>query len=210
MLDLWYNRGIIYDGQVSHNGDLSDMRTALIILAIALLAAPAGAGIININSATSGVTSFSLGPPLTVSGVVSPVQLTLGPGQYTLTLVEPPTTGALYVAWARASSGYYSTAYVVYDDSNTSTPLLYGGEYLSSGTASDAWNQTIADHMNVSYLTLSSVTTLDFVVPDVILSDNSGGVSINVQTPEPGTLGFCGLALAAGAAAIQRRRRCRA
>jgi hypothetical protein len=158
------------------------MRTALIVLATAVLAAPAGATIININSQISGATSVDLSP-LTVSGVVSPVQLTLGPGVYTLTLVQPPTAGALYTAWARATSGYYSTSYVVYDANNTSTPLLYGGEYLSASTAAGAWNQTLADQLNVSHLTLSSVTTLDFVVPDIFLGDNSGGVSIDVEIP---------------------------
>jgi hypothetical protein len=190
-------------------------RYLFIVLAATLAATTVwGASLVNINATQNGVNFYDW-QSNTAGSAVNPVQLFLNAGTYDLTFVEAPDLGAEYVAWSRCcGEGYGSYSYIVYDDLDINTPILYGGEYFGASTFKDTFDQVVANGKNVSQLTLLQATTLDFVVPDVDLSDNLGGVSLRIElagttsaAPEPGTFAFAGLAMIAAATLGHRRRR---
>ncbi len=173
--------------------------------------------------------------PFAVNGAFT--ELTLGPGTYSFGLIDPADSVAafpsltssqraqLYSGWTFNSP--WITDYYVFDSSAASdanqTQLFtgaIGNTTYSSGE--DAYHAAVTggyasqivtgpggryNGVPASTYTLTKTQTLIFDIPDYILSDNTGGVSVVVTavhpTPEPATFAALGL----GAAAVLRRRK---
>jgi hypothetical protein len=198
---------------------------AIVTMAIAsLLSEPsARATTVFIDSAVSGCDQCSGGPAsvppgTTVSGLINPVQLSLGAGTYTLT--DATTTG-YYSAWN--FSGGWVWSFVVVDDAthlilktdytynsvsgtqaeaatDTTHPTYDGSTYLGSGGAPNFMDT----------LVLSAPTLLDFFTIDFYVPDNSGGVAINIaassEIPEPATAAVLALPLLVGLRRVRQSR----
>jgi hypothetical protein len=177
------------------------------------------AQLVNINARVSGAQ-----PGLHQTFWFSPfnaVSLSLAAGTYDFTLVDPTlNSGAAFTAWTYNAP--WVTNYLVFDSTDLTHELFMGavsGPALVT-TAQAAFNATVAAGHNVTTFTLPTAETLLFTIPDNILSDNTGGVSIDVtpfvaepppppppQTgavPEPSTYGLIG-ALALACLIIFRR-----
>jgi hypothetical protein len=172
-------------------------------------------------------TTFLL-PGGTVTSVDLPViQLSLAAGTYAITDGDTSGTGS---AWNFSSgSGSWVWDFAVVNDAtkvvllndyigtapgtltNFSTRALaaqatgafYNGNTLLSTTSTALFSAT---------LFLGSPTTVDFLIPDVNVSDNLGGMTLNVtqvQTgvPEPASFLLVATALAAGCLRLRRRAR---
>lgn len=186
---------------------------------LALLAAAheASAQLVNLNARVSGAVA---GPNQSYwANPFNAVSLTLSPGEYDFTLVDPAiSSGALYTAWTYNAP--WITNYLVFDSTNLSHELFDGAVSTSSSTtALAAFNATVAAGHNVTTYTFATTTTLLFAIPDNIVSDNNGGVSIEVSptvvappepppasaVPEPSTYGIIGAIFLTGVAAFRRR-----
>jgi PEP-CTERM motif len=150
---------------------------------------------------------------------VGALQRTLGPGTYSIKNAE--ASGA-FSAWRFDSgSGDWAWNFVIGSDNgdNTANVLDVGwvnAPFSSQSGVADAtdvatyrFDTVLNSHgSTVGYsdtLTLTSTTTLDFFVVDGFLSDNIGGVALEIDpvaaptsAPEPSTwamliLGFAGL-----------------
>jgi hypothetical protein len=195
------------------------------------LAACASAGSVTIDiSATQDGCSQCNSPQNILPGTVltdiftPKLQLTLGPGTYTITNGDT-TPGDTYSAWnfqGPVSTNWVwsfvvannSTGVVLMDDyiagvfatqalaAGATGIATYDGNTLLSGTSTAGFVDT---------LTLASTTTLDFFVDDYYLGDNAGGAAVTVTgngigatAPEPSALIPLGAALL-GLACWRRR-----
>ena len=203
---------------------------------------PAGSMIVNIDARADGSASYSgPGQAFWYQPTMTAPSITLGPGSYTFTIMDPADAHAalpgldnsqlaqIYTAWTFNSP--WSEDYLVFDSAaltNGSIAQLFDGglapgdpatntygsaQLAYDGTKADGFNSLIrvsplgrggglADYQ--AQLTLTSTTTLVFVVPDYALGDNTGGVSVLVTAvPEPSTLL---LGLGSAAFLLMRRR----
>jgi hypothetical protein len=165
------------------------------------------------------------------SGESGPLQLTLGPGSYTIT--NAATTGT-YSAWnfqGYPSSGNWVWSFIIGADHGNGTATVLNDDFIAGiyptqaaaagATGITTWNGQYgnpADQLPgtttagfIDTLNLSSTTTLDFFIDDYFLPDNGGGVALNITTtsstsaPEPSTLALLGAGLAS--LGFLRRRR---
>jgi hypothetical protein len=211
------------------------IRHGLALLAFALVAR--ASTIVDIDAQKWGCSQCSgpqnINPGTTISpfytgGATGLLQLTLGAGSYTITNADPDGTD-YYSAWnfeGYPSSGNWAWSFVV---ANASTNIVLLDDYVAGveGTQSamadltgtTTWDgQSPGTELSATTtagfrdtLTLSSTTTLDFLIDDYDLGDNGGGVALDItangvsSVPEPGTimLTLAGLA----ALAIRSRRR---
>jgi hypothetical protein len=166
----------------------------------------------------------------TLSGLVNPVQLTLGPGTYIITNADTPySSGAsneawnynttLSSSWAWAFAVTNASGLVLLNDyvgtsagtlqyfstadlaASASGIKTYDGSVLLSATTTAGFRDT---------LTLSSSQVVNFFIPDSYIGDNAGGIALNVAlqstgTPEPAIPLLIGTGLAA--LALYRRKR---
>ena len=193
------------------------MKNLLIAASVAtILSIPAAASatIVNVNAAVTGCDSSNcsgehVGPGTVISSVISPVQLTLDAGSYTVTNangLEGANPG--YTAWTYNSGGAnWLWSFMAIDDSNLTVLLDSLPDAGITVVGSQAEAAAEPDAVNyVGHFTLDHTTTVDFVTEDYYPPDNLGGVALNVQldsvtspgVPEPATwalmlLGFGGL-----------------
>ena len=194
-------------------------RVGALLVAMGSLVPAAHAQIVNVDATISGcdgdhcngnhpaVGSF-------VSTVISPVQLTLDTGSYSITNAWN-SLGALYDAWRyNGGSQSWTWSFMVIDDATREVLVdacCGGGPFDEAAAASQPFA--------VSYgttLTLGHSTKLDFVIEDSGLFDNAGGLSVLVAptdappipsaVPEPSTwaLMLSGIAVVAWARSLRR------
>jgi hypothetical protein len=200
------------------------------VLLIPLLAAAAlHASVIQIDSTVNGCSGTCLldVPGSTLNNAETKLQLTLGPGTYTVT--NAATTGT-YSAWnthdPNAADWVWAfgvandaTGVVLLDDYVGTSALnmesfatqaaaagatgihIYDGNNLLSATSTAAFSDTF---------TLSATSKLDFYVPDQYTPDNTGGIALNVTlnpsgVPEPATFWLVVPVLAAACLRLRRR-----
>ena len=159
---------------------------------LAALALPAQAQIVNIDATVTGCDfnhchGMHLSAGNTVDAVISPAQLTLGPGTYTLTNAAGlPGAQAGFDAWRFDGGPDWVWAFMVIDDSTRKILLqaCCGAQVYSTQAAAAA--DPFAQSFSAS-LTLPTTTKLDFVTEDWFPSDNAAGVAIAVTSavPEP-------------------------
>ena len=190
------------------------MRSHVIIALFSIALAHAGT-VIDIDAMKYGCSQCNsptnIEPGTTVSpfftgGASSLLQLTLGPGTYTITNADP--NGSDYFsAWnfnGYPTSGNWVWSFVV---ANSATDQVLMDDFVSpiEGTQSAMSNLTGTTTFDgltqlsatstagfTDTLTLASITTLDFFIDDFALGDNGGGVALNISgqtsgAPEPGT-----------------------
>ena len=180
------------------------------------------AQLVNINARVSGAQPINQAQ--TIWGApFNAVSLSLAAGTYKATLVDPAIdSGAAFTAWTYNAP--WITNYLVFDSANLTEQLFMGAGSGSAfvANAQAAFNATVAAGHNVTTFTLPTAETLLFTVPDNILSDNTGGVSIDVtpfveeppppppQTgavPEPSTYGLIGALTLTSVMALRPRKR---
>ena len=165
-------------------------------------------------------------PGTTITGLVSPISVLLGPGTYIVTNAALSgsneawnfdTAGSANWVWAFAAATAGGT--VLLDDyvgtsagnlegftsannvANATGIKIYDGLTLLSATSTASFSDTF---------TLGSTTTVNFFIPDSYALDNSGGLQLNYAlqstgTPEPAIPLLIGTGLAA--LALYRRKR---
>jgi hypothetical protein len=172
---------------------------------VALLAVTARAGVIDINATVSGCSQCSgvsqVTPGTTITDLYSPVQVTLGPGTYSVT--NAATTG-MYSAWnfegPVSSNWVWSFVAAIDTGGGTGTSILddyIGGDasypsgvYATQALAAGATGIDTYDNMTVlsgtstagfvDSFVLASTKTVDFFIDDYGLGDNAGGVALNI------------------------------
>lgn len=192
--------------------------------AAALLAVPAAASatIVNINAAVSGCdfahcSGQHVGPGTVINSVISPTQLMLNAGSYTVTNANGMAgANPADTAWNFNSGGpNWIWAFMAINDSNLTVlldSLPDAGITVVSTQAAAAAQPDAVNYMG--HFTLAQTTTIDFVTEDYYPPDNLGGVALNVQrdggaapgVPEPATWGLM-LVGFGGLGAVLRRRR---
>ena len=202
---------------------MNKLFAAASIAAMLAIPAAASATIVNINATVSGCdfqhcSGQHNGPGVVVDNVISPTQLTLGAGSYTVTNANG-LAGAdpNFTAWNFNRGGdNWIWAFMAIIDSSRTILLdsLPDAGITIAATQAQAAAQSAAVNY-VGHFTLTQQTTIDFVTEDYIPQDNLGGVALNVQldgatapgVPEPASwalmlVGFGGLG-----AALRRSRR---
>jgi hypothetical protein len=207
---------------------MKTMKLTLTSLALGLAASfAASASVIDIDSQTYGCSQCNspqnILPGTVLTGIFTPkLQLTLGPGTYTITNADPNGTD-YYSAWnfnGYPTSGNWVWSFVVANDA-TGVVLMddyTGGTWSTQAGAANAtgimtWdgNTQLLSTTAAGFtdtLVLSATTTLDFLIDDYLLGDNGGGVALNVGsqstgTPEPASWILLGLGLTF--AAVRKR-----
>ena len=193
--------------------------------AASLLSVPAAASatIINIDAAVSGCDfSHCAGnhvPPGTViNTVLTPTQITLGAGSYTVTNANGlPGANPAFAAWNYNKIGAnWLWSFMAINDSNLTVLLdsLPDSGIAVVGTQAAAAAQPAAVNY-VGHFTLAQTATIDFVTEDWLPSDNLGGVSLDVQldgraapgVPEPASWALMISGFAIVGSALRRRRK---
>jgi hypothetical protein len=173
-------------------------------------------------SASGGPQAADVLPGAVLSDIYSPKnQLTLDAGTY---LITSGATSGYYSAWnfqRYPNSPNWAWSFLIADDA-TSKVLVDG--YVGAVEPTQAamaglvgtttWDGTteLAATSTQDFretLILTHTTTLDFLIDDYFLSDNGGGVTININSvPEPSSITMLGAAAAIGIcwAAFPRRR----
>jgi len=187
---------------------------------IDISAGPSGWGCSQCNAPTSvlpGTVVNLLNP-----GETGPLQLTLGPGTYSIT--NAATTGN-YSAWnfeGYPSSGNWVWSFLIGSDNGNGTATVLNDDYIApvyptqaaaaAGSGTTTWDGQYgnpADQLPSTTtagfydtLNLPATTTLDFFIDDYDLGDNGGGVALTIQplstssTPEPASMALLGTGLA--------------
>jgi hypothetical protein len=190
-------------------------------IAVAASIGTAHASTVDVSATVSGCSvcsGVSQATPGTFLGdIFSPVQLTLGPGSYSVT--NAATTGT-FSAWN--FQGYPTTANWVWsfimaadNGSGTAGTVILddyiAGTYSTQTAAAGATGIMTYDNLTVlsgtstagfvDSFALATTTTLDFLIDDYILSDNGGGVALNITAtsgvPEPASFLLVALSLLA-------------
>ncbi len=192
----------------------------LALAAMALAKAHGGTITLDLDATLNGCASCNgvsgnVYPGNTLNNIYTPkVQLTLGPGSYTITNGDT-TPGDKFSAWNfnDTSSPDWVWSFMVANDANnvvlmddyisgtyntqlgasgaTGIPTMDGSTTLSA-TSAAAFTDT---------LVLASTTTVDFLIDDYALGDNLGGVALNISgpgigsVPEPSSFAPLGVAL---------------
>jgi hypothetical protein len=180
---------------------------------------------VNIDSMQNG-SNIAGGPqnllPGTIESPINAVQLTLGAGTFQITNAA---SSGYYSAWNFQGSGLGSASNWVWsfemavhggaivEDAYVG-PVMTSQTAMASLTGTTSWNGNtqLSATSTAGFddtFTLSSTTILDFYIDDNGLSDNYGGVSLNIQAvPEPSTCAaLTGLGVLGFAAWRMRRRR---
>lgn len=171
------------------------------------------ATIINIDSSHGFTYDGGGSDPAPVPGqhlnlIGTPVQLTLAAGTYQITNAAG-LPGASFNAWSyNVFTASWAWAFVIVNDSTRNT-ILYAEAGGGSSAAQVAALPAVQNFSTT--LTLASTTTLDFTLRDYFVSDNAGGISLNITAvgtavPEPSTELLIALALAMLSWAARRRR----
>lgn len=153
--------------------------------------------------------------PFSTAGVGQLLRLNVTPGMYQFRVIDPidakalfpsltPTeTNQIFTAWTYNSP--WVTDYLVFDSAaatNNTIYQLFDGAFgvRAFGNASDAYHGVISDGYAdvlrvgplgrnstnyVTHYTFTNDVTLIFVIPDNILNDNNGGVSVLVRPVVP-------------------------
>jgi hypothetical protein len=171
-------------------------------LAASLAAVPAAshATIVNVAGYITGCTDSSRcggqhpGPGAYIGPLINPVQVSFGPGTYTVTNgvgMAGATPG--FDAWNfnAGSPNNYIWAFIIIDDATKTVvldslpdPAAFVGDHASVASSAYALNYS-------GSFTLSGTRLLDFITEDYYPYDNLGGVALNIQggggVPEPAT-----------------------
>lgn len=158
--------------------------------------------------------------PFFTGGATNLLQFTVEPGTYVFRAINPADAAQLYPALTSAQTNQIFTAwtynspwvlnYLVFPAAaatNSSLPQLFDGspEWPPYSTAGAAYAASLTNGFNdllrvgplgrastnlVSSYTFTNVESLVFVIPDYILTDNAGGVSVLISpaTTVPPTL----------------------
>ena len=201
------------------------MKLAACSLALALaLPMAANATIINLSGTSNSSPDGS-----------NAIQITLAPGQYTITPVIDAFTafhrfgdvtgcnasGASCVTgfeWSFVASTSHPVTGVDFanccgdDNGQGAIGPLAGGGYFA--TASEAFNHALSAYGSIGPFTVTTPTLFKFWLFDDVVSDNSGGVSFNLASvtqgvPEPASWAMMLLGFF-GLGALMRKRRRRA
>ncbi len=203
-------------------------------LALTSLSATAQAGsIVDIDSQVSGCSICSgvsaVTPGTFLGDIYLPVQLTLGPGTYSVTNADT-TANDYYSAWnfeGYPTSQNWVWSFVMAADNGSGTAGTVilddyiAGVYASQSAASGATGISTYDDLTalsgtstagfVDQFVLASTTTVDFLIDDYDLSDNGGGVALDITqingVPEPSSFVPLGVALLGLAALAARSKR---
>ncbi len=168
--------------------------------------------IVNINGAGEGAHSYNSNQtlwfqPFTLDPSGQLLELPVQAGTYSLTIIDSADAAAKFpsltplqlsqigAGWTYNCLTCWITNYLVYDQAaatNSALPqIIYGaGSSVIAGSAQGAYNATVAAGNATTYYKFMSPTTLIFAVPDYLLTDNAGTISVLVQpyTPPANTL----------------------
>jgi hypothetical protein len=198
------------------------LKTALALIPLAV-GTTASAQIVNVDASVTGCANFAacsgahLPAGAFIGDLLSPVQLILGPGTYTITNASLlPGADPQYSAWRFNGADNWVWAFMMINDADKTVIVegCCGAQVYNSQAAAAA--DPFAQNFFASF-TLATTTTLDFITEDYYPPDNAGGVSLDIEpasktpistsaAPEPATLAllFPGVLLMGGMA---RRRR---
>jgi hypothetical protein len=161
------------------------------------------ATVVNIDGSISGY--YPVADP--IAGFSDPLQVTLPAGTYSISDAY---------GLAGATFDAFNEHYTAFDDwfwhyvvgTVTGMVLVDVGSLLPYETEMAA---AAAGHaLPAATLSLAGTTTLDFAVYDNFVSDNSGGISLDitpVRLPEPASIGLLSMGIAGLWLAARRRRR---
>jgi hypothetical protein len=206
-----------------------DLKTRAVLGAIACAAFALGSSaaeaqqVVNISATQNGEDTGGVNCSVACEGaLIDPVQVTLGPGTYSITDAYSTSTGlaagALYDAWNYSSGWVWHWKALLDDGSGGSTinPSNYSNYLLLDvdptqvfGSEADA--AAFGASTPAQTFTLNSTTTVDFVVNDYFLGDNTGGVSLLLSSvsslPEPSTWAMMLIGFGAVGFALKKQKR---
>lgn len=196
------------------------MRTLPIVVFAAAMfgaaASPASAVTVYIEGNGSGCNGGHFGPACAngpqylyqgdTINVINPVQVTLGPGLYTITNAAPitdPNSNPHYWAWNYSSGWAWNWGIATDNGNGTGNVFFLGysggtsgsqagmasshnGNYGGPGPNAPPAGGTGPADYSASFILLAT-TTLDFFVMDYYLPDNGGGIALNINGPPSAT-----------------------
>ncbi|OJW18759.1 MAG: hypothetical protein BGO49_23880 [Planctomycetales bacterium 71-10] len=187
---------------------------AVALLALAAVAPARGDEIVNIDANHYGYQESPVIP--SVGEAVSPIstapggflQRTLTAGVYQISnAVGDPQ--ALYDAFKfnQATSGEtWTWNFLITNADDGNKAVLFGNGSGLAATQADAAANAAG---YVGYFTLTTTSTLNFMISDYAVGDNTGGVSLRITplaVPEPAALAMMALGALLPAVALARRR----